>query len=120
MYEEFQIVALKYVYFRILKECDYDAKVFRKMLAELGAVAAVKTLLRFDKVQSGLRGLSRLGRLDLSAEHLVIQPHWKGLFSDQEREIATPAGQLRGHRKNFQTCDCLEGVCVFELPITDL
>jgi hypothetical protein len=27
MYEEFQIVALKDVYFRILKECDYDAKV---------------------------------------------------------------------------------------------
>jgi hypothetical protein len=103
MYEEFQIVALKDVYFRILKECDYDAKVFRKMLAELAAVAAVKSLLRFDKVQSGLRGLSRLGRLDLSVEHLVIQPHWKSLFSDQEREIASAGWPAPRASEKFPT-----------------
>jgi hypothetical protein len=105
MYEEFHIVALKDVYFRILKECNYDAKVFRKMLAELGAVGAVKSLLSFDKVQSGLRGLSRLGRLDLSVEHLVIQPHWKSLFSDQEREIARERLKRRVQRSRSAKID---------------
>ena len=86
--EEFQMVAVQEVYLWILKECHYDARVFLRMLAESGAANAAKSLLASDSVQPGLRGLNRRGRLDLSIEHLVIQPHWKGLFSTEERNTA--------------------------------
>jgi len=84
---QFQIAAIE-VYSTVLKECGYDEKVFLKMIAALGARNAAKCLLGSRHVQSGLRGLRRLGRLDLSVEHLVIQPRWGDLFEKCEREEA--------------------------------
>lgn len=86
---EFQIAAIK-MYLAVLEECRYNEKVFLKMVVELGGARnAAKALVGPRKgVQSGLRGLNRLGRLDLSVEHLVIQPRWQDLFEDDEREEA--------------------------------
>ncbi len=86
--QDFQIATVETVYLRILKECRYDAKVFLKMIAETGARNAVSSLLAASQPQAGLRGLRRLGRLDLSVEHLVIQPRWKELFADYQLEAA--------------------------------
>jgi len=84
---EFQIAAIE-MYLTVLRECRYHEKVFLNMVANLGARNAAKALLGTRDVQSGLRGLRRLGRLDLSVEHLVIQPRWRDLFKDYEREEA--------------------------------
>jgi hypothetical protein len=113
---EFQIAALETVYLAVLKECRYDEKVFLKMIAQSGARNAAKSLLAAHHVQPGLRGLRRLGRLDLSVEHLVIQPRWSDLFASYEREAAMerlkkrakPKGktkkQATGHRCEAEDC----------------
>lgn len=100
--QEFQIAVVRDVYLRILKECDYDARVFLKMVADYGAVGAVKSLLASATVQSGLRGLNRKGRLDLSIEHLAIQPRWEDLFSHREREAARERLERRARRSRFK------------------
>jgi len=95
---EFQIAAIETVYLAVLKECSYDEKVFLKMIAESGARNAAKSLLAASHVQSGLRGLRRLGRLDLTVEHLVIQPRWNDLFSNDERQAAIDRLRKRAQR----------------------
>ena len=85
---EFQRAAIE-MYLAVLKECGYNEKVFLKMVADSGARKAAKALLASRRgVQPGLRGLNRLDRLDLSVEHLVIQPRWQDLFDDDERKEA--------------------------------
>lgn len=101
---QFQIAAIE-TYLAVLKECLYDEKVFLKMVAESGARKAAKSLLEPAHVQSGLRGLRRLGRLDLSVEHLVIQPRWSGLFSRDEREIARMRLQKRARPTAAHRCE---------------
>jgi len=105
---EFQIAAIK-MYLAVLEECRYNEKVFLKMVADLGARNAAKALLGPRHVQSGLRGLRRLGRLDLSVEHLVIQPRWQDLFGDYEREEARMRLKKRakptaGHQCEAEDC----------------
>jgi hypothetical protein len=105
---EFQVAAIE-MYLAVLKECLYDEKVFLRMIAESGARNASKFLLAPTHVQSGLRGLRRLGRLDLSVEHLVIQPRWSRLFAKQEREVARMRLKKRakptaGHRCEAEDC----------------
>jgi hypothetical protein len=110
---EFQIAAVETVYLAVLKECRYDEKVFLKMIAESGARNAAKSLLAAHHVQSGLRGLRRLGRLDLTVEHLVIQPRWSDLFTNYEREAArerlkkrvrATKSAKRGHQCEAEDC----------------
>jgi len=85
---EFQSAAIE-MYLAFLKGCGYNEKVFLKMVADSGARKAAKALLASRRgVQPGLRGLNRLDRLDLSVEHLVIQPRWRDLFDDDERKEA--------------------------------
>jgi hypothetical protein len=85
---EFQVAAIE-MYLAVLRECRYHEKVFLNMVAKSGARNAAKALLVPRRgVQPGLRGLRRLGRLDLSVEHLVIQPRWRDLFNDDERKEA--------------------------------
>lgn len=109
---EFQIAAVETVYLAVLKECRYDEKVFLKMIAESGARNAAKSLLAHH-VQSGLRGLRRLGRLDLTVEHLVIQPRWSDLFTNYEREearerlkkrVRATKSAKRGHQCEAEDC----------------
>ena len=76
------------MYLAVLEDYRYNEKVFLKMVADLGARKAAKALLGPRHVQSGLHGLNRLSRLDLSVEHLVIQPRWRDIFEDYERDEA--------------------------------
>lgn len=39
-------------------------------------------------IQSGFERLIRMGRVDLTVEHAVLQPRWQELFEDQHREAA--------------------------------
>lgn len=100
---EFQIAAMETVYSAVSKECRYDEKVFLKMIVESGARNAAKSLLAARHVQSGLRGLRRQGRLDLSVEHFVIQPRWGDVFTNYERETAREAqGEGKAERPSNQ------------------
>jgi hypothetical protein len=109
---EFQVAAIE-MYLAVLKECLYDERVFLRMIAASGARRAAKSLLEPAHVQSGLRGLRRLGRLDLTVEHLVIQPRWSGLFSKDEREVAKMRLKKRAtptaaHRCEAEDCPLRE------------
>lgn len=66
----------------------YRPSYFLQMVTEHGGVAAAKRLLQAAQHQSGLTRLYELGRLDISAENLVLQDRWKTLFSEQERQKA--------------------------------
>ena len=66
----------------------YRPTYFLRMVSEHGGVTAAKRLLRTTEHQSGLTRLYELGRLDISAEALVLQERWKVLFSNEERRQA--------------------------------
>ena len=66
----------------------YRPTYFLQMVSEHGGVTAAKRLLQATEHQSGLTRLYELGRLDISAENLVLQDRFKTLFSDEERQTA--------------------------------
>ena len=102
--KQFQIAAVE-VYLAVLRECGYDEKAFLKMIADSGARNAAKSLLGPRHVQSGLRGLRRVGRLDLTVEHLVIQPRWSDLFERHEREEARMRLKKRAKPTTEHRCE---------------
>lgn len=53
-----------------------------------GAAAAARRLLVNGDIQSGFERLIRLGRVDLTVEHAVLQERWSELFGEQHREAA--------------------------------
>lgn len=62
---------------------------FLEALERKGAVAYARQLVASADLQSGLRRLCALGRLDLSIEHLIAEdPRFLELFSEDDREAA--------------------------------
>ena len=66
----------------------YHPTFFLREVNRLGGVGAARKLLRAPAAQPGLTRLWELGRLDISAEALVLKERWQGLFSDAERQEA--------------------------------
>lgn len=79
------------VYTRAGEQCGYWATRFLQMVRRRGGLDAAKTLLQRPGISPGLLALSKCGRLDLSAEALVLRPEFKSLFSDEERAVASHA-----------------------------
>ncbi|MBF6352800.1 DUF262 domain-containing protein [Nocardia flavorosea] len=73
---------------RCHKEAGYRANHFLRMVAELGAVEAVRKLLAAPAVSEGFSTLWEVGRLDLTAEAAVLDGRFSTLFDEHEREIA--------------------------------
>lgn len=101
---KFKGALVKKVYLPSLDECGIDQQELLAMIVESGGVAAVKSLLNERPVQVGFRGLRKFKRLDLTVEHLVIQPEWRSLFSKSDIRIATrrlgtksASGRYKGH-----------------------
>lgn len=69
-------------------ELGYRPTYFLRTVNEYGGVEAAKRLLNTDETQTGLTKLWELGRLDLSAEALVLNARWTDLFTDDERRKA--------------------------------
>lgn len=89
--------AMLNIYDSALKECKYRAARFRRMVLEMGGVAAAKKLLATDKMQYGLYELFVCGRLDLTVETLVLQPESRELFTLEElTEAKRRLDELRG------------------------
>jgi len=62
----------------------YRPRLFAEMLSMKGGLATAKQLVMQDTPTEGFLTLYSKKRLDLSAEHFVIQPKYKELFTDEE------------------------------------
>jgi hypothetical protein len=60
----------------------------RMMTGPGGAAAAARRLLVNGDIQSGFERLIRMGRVDLTVEHAVLDERWDDLFGEQQREAA--------------------------------
>jgi hypothetical protein len=63
-----------------------------------GGVKAAKSLLNTPTISEGFAELILLNRIDLSVEALVLQPEWRGLFTDVEIDIARKRLREVGYR----------------------
>ncbi|MEY9213471.1 DUF262 domain-containing protein [Thermobifida halotolerans] len=81
--------ALNSVCDRTWAETGYRPTYFRKMLNERGALATAKLLLSKPTISDGFVRLWELGRLDLTAEAVVLSnPAYAKLFTPDELEAA--------------------------------
>ncbi len=76
------------VYRQAKSQCRYNATYFLQMVNERGGLQAARDLLHAPGISDGFTKLWECGRLDLTVESVVLQPTWRGLFSDDERAIA--------------------------------
>lgn len=75
-----------------VQECralGYTPTAWIGMMQRYGGVVAAKRLLVSGDLQPGLLRLLKLGRIDLTVEHVVRLDRWYDLFNDQDRELAT-------------------------------
>lgn len=76
------------IYERTRDECDWTPTRFLQMVCDHGGVEAAKQLIMAAELHEGLVRLWELGRLDLSAEALVLREKYRVLFTDEERARA--------------------------------
>ncbi|MDI6104376.1 caspase family protein [Actinoplanes sp. NEAU-A12] len=91
------------VYRKAKREAGYNAAYFLRMVEEVGGLEAARRLLRAGSVSSGFSSLWEKGRLDLSAEAVMLQERFAGLFSDDELEIARSRLAEYGYQPPAQT-----------------
>jgi hypothetical protein len=75
-------------YRRTLKETGYNAHYFHQLIADRGGYEAAMDLIHSQKPPPGFTELDRLGRLDLTVEALILNPKWRDIFSDADRQAA--------------------------------
>lgn len=80
--------AMVRVYQDAKRETGYDATRFLQMVSKHGGVATAQQLLHAGQVSDGFTALWERGRLDLTVEHLVLEPEHEELFTDEERAVA--------------------------------
>lgn len=76
------------IYKKAKEQCHYNATYFLRLVSEVGGLQAAKILLSADAPQYGFTKLWEYGRLDLSMEVLVLKPHYRILFTEDELKIA--------------------------------
>lgn len=79
MYNTYQVAAKQY---------KYRPTLFLQMIQQHGGVGAAKILVAKDAPSDGFRRLWDLGRLDLTAEALILKPQYASLFTEEERAKA--------------------------------
>lgn len=76
------------VYQNALRDCTQRAAYFLQMVGSQGGVETARKLLQSDDVEHGPTALWECGRLDLMFEHLILQPKYAELFTDEEKNMA--------------------------------
>lgn len=74
-----------------LVECHrlgYHPSDFEGMLATASAARVTEKLVQSGEIQTGLKRLAQMGRLDLSVESIMLELEFSSLFSTQLREAA--------------------------------
>ena len=75
------------IYMTAKKECGYNANRFLQMISAKGGLATAKQLIMKSGGTDGFATLWEHGRLDLSVEAHVVNPKYRELFTDAEREL---------------------------------
>ena len=75
------------IYKTAKKECGYTATRFLQMIDKQGGWATAKQLIAKPGGTDGFATLWEHGRLDLSVEAHVVNPKYRELFTDAEREV---------------------------------
>ena len=75
------------IYMTAKKECGYNANRFLQMISAKGGLATAKQLIMKSGGTDGFATLWEHGRLDLSVEAHVVNPKYRDLFTDAEREL---------------------------------
>ena len=70
------------------RRIGYPPNRFETMLNEMGAIPLAKKLVKSGDLQAGLDALNKLGRLDLSLEHIMQKEEFKSLFTKAELDAA--------------------------------
>jgi hypothetical protein len=71
---------------REMSNLKYKPKAFMAMVAEFGAVNAVKKVVNSNDITEGFTRLWELKRLDLSMENIIQEAEWENLFTEEERQ----------------------------------
>lgn len=78
---------MKNIYFSGKREIGYNAARFWQLVCDKGGVQAAKILIAKDGGSDGFVTLWENKRLDLSVEAHVLDPEYRDLFTDAERQI---------------------------------
>jgi hypothetical protein len=78
--------AMMRIYLVAKNQAGYNATRFLQMLGEHGGLETARRLL--PHMSDGFTQLWQRNRLDLTVEWLILEPRWRHLFSDAEREVA--------------------------------
>jgi hypothetical protein len=70
------------------RSLGYNPSEFERMLNDYGAVGVAKRLIKSGDIQSGFKALISLGRKDLTMEAIMLDEHFKSLFTVAELEAA--------------------------------
>jgi hypothetical protein len=76
-------VAMEGLFSRTLAETGYKATKFLSMVQDLGGIETARRLVGSPNPSEGFSVLWEHGRLDLTAEALVLDPRFQGLFGDE-------------------------------------
>ena len=74
-----------------LLECHrlgYYPHDFEGMLASASAARVAEKLVTSGELQTGLKRLAQMGRLDLSVESIMLEPEFESLFNKTLRDAA--------------------------------
>ena len=98
--------AMEDIYRRAREEADYDARAFRRMVAEHGGPETARRLINTHTVSDGYTALWERGRLDLTVEAKVVEtPQFHSLFTEGEIEICRRRLSEYGYTADSQTQD---------------
>jgi len=67
---------------------QYKPQYLINMINKYGVINAVKKLVVNPSVSQGLERLKRENALHLSLESIALEPEWKNIFTENERNIA--------------------------------
>lgn len=70
------------------REAGYNATYFFEMVHQHGGLMTAHRLLAGSAVSDGFTALWERKRLDLTVENVVLQPEFRVLFSEVERDVA--------------------------------
>ena len=83
----------------------YFPRRFEQMLSEHGAVTTARLLLDSNRFHDGFTRLWQERRLDISLECVVLKPIFRGLFTDQQLDLA----RSRLRELDFDPTSCERG-----------
>ncbi|MET8356364.1 hypothetical protein [Micromonospora sp. NPDC005171] len=81
--------AMVRTYERARDEAQYHAALLLRMVTDKGGLATARQLLHHPVVSDGFTALWERGRVDLTAEAVVIRPRFRALFTEEELAIAS-------------------------------